>query len=134
MNKIIVDTCLYIEWFRGNLLEYSTDLLSNIPYLSSVVATELIAGAHTKQQQKELTKFISHYENAKRIIHPNHSICVIAGKCIEKLKIPTKNILGDTLIAMSAKSIGAEVWTVNRKDFIAINTVNKFKLNLIAQP
>ena len=129
MNKVVVDTCLYIEWFKGNLLEHSTDLLSNIPYLSSVVATELIAGARTKQQQRELGKFISHYEEANRVIFPNHSICLLAGKCIEMLNVPSKNILGDTLIAMSARSIGAEVWTINRKDFTAINTVNKFKLH-----
>ena len=131
MNKIIVDTCLYIEWFKGNLLGHSTDLLSNIPYLSSIVAAELTAGAHTKLQQRELNKFISHYEDANRIISPDHSICLLAGKCIEKLKLPSKNILGDTLIAMSARSIGAEVWTINKKDFTAINSVNKFKLHVI---
>ena len=63
MNKVIVDTSVYIEWFRGNLLEHSSDLLNSIPYLSSVVATELLAGAHTKTQKRELSKFLTHYEN-----------------------------------------------------------------------
>jgi len=131
MNKVLVDTCLYIEWFRGNLLEHSNELLSNIPYLSSIVATELIAGAHSKIQKREISKFISHYEEADRIISPSHNICFQAGKCIEKLTIPSKNILGDSLIAMSAKSIGAEVWTINSKDFNLIKKVFPFKLKVI---
>jgi predicted nucleic acid-binding protein len=131
MNKILVDTCLYIEWFRGNLLDHSNELLSNIPYLSSIVATELLAGAHSKIQKREVLKFISHYEDADRIISPTHSACLQAGKCIEKLSIPSKAILGDSLIAMSAKSIGAQVWTINSKDFNLIKKTIPFKLNVI---
>jgi predicted nucleic acid-binding protein len=131
MNKIVVDTCLYIEWFKGNLLEHSNELLSNIPFLSSVVATELLAGAYTKKQQRELKKFISHYQEANRILTPNHHTYMQAGKCIENLHVPTKSLLGDSLIAMSARGVGAEVWTINKKDFTAINSVFKFKFQIL---
>ena len=131
MNKVLVDTSLYIEWFRGNLLEHSNELLSNIPFLSSVVAAELIAGAHSKPQKREIFKFISHYENAERIIAPSHNICLQAGKIIEKLNTTSKSILGDALIAMSAKSIGAEVWTTNIKDFASLKKAHTFKLKPI---
>jgi predicted nucleic acid-binding protein len=132
VNKVVVDTSLYIEWFRGNLLEHSIELLNSVPYLSSVVATELFAGAHTKIQKRELSKFLSCYEKAERIITPSYSSCIQAGKCIEKLKYTSKSILGDSLIAMSAKSIGAEVWTANHKDFVALKSATPFKLKTVS--
>ena len=131
MNKIIVDTSLYIEWFRGDLLEYSSELLNNVPLLSSVVITELLAGAHSVKQKRELNKFFNQYEKANRIISPTNSTYFLAGECIQKLQVTSKSILGDSLIAMTAKSIGAEVWTVNAKDFSALKKVKSYKLKTI---
>jgi predicted nucleic acid-binding protein len=64
-----------------------------------------------------------------RIIYPDETISSEAGKTIQKMGVKSKDILGDTIIAMSAKSIGATVWTMN-KDFDKIRDVKEFKLKI----
>ena len=64
-----------------------------------------------------------------RIIFPDEIISSEAGKTIQKLGEKSKHILGDMIIAMSAKSIGATVWTID-KDFERIRDAKDFKLKV----
>ncbi|MBF0198860.1 MAG: PIN domain-containing protein [Planctomycetes bacterium] len=131
MKKVLVDTSLFISWFRGQHIDLAQKVLTCVPYLSSVVATELKAGARTTKQQRQLDKMLSAYEDTDRIITPDHQTYREAGTVIAKLGVPTKSILADTLIALSARSIGAEVWTINESDFKKVQGVRQYKLNVI---
>lgn len=131
MRKVVIDTSLYIGWFRGQHLDLAQEILVCQPILCSVVATELKAGARTRAQQRSLEKMLSAYEDSGRVITPNHQIYRDAGDVIAKLGIPTKKILGDALIVISARSIGAEVWTKNEADFEMIRKVRSFKLKIV---
>ncbi len=43
----------------------------------------------------------------------------------------TSSLVNDVLIALSARTIGAVVYTQNERDFAAIQSVRQFKLALI---
>ncbi|MBF0245028.1 MAG: PIN domain-containing protein [Planctomycetes bacterium] len=131
MKKIIVDTSLYIKWFRGEYLDLQEELLLNVPFLSSIVATELRAGARTKTQRRLLDSFLKPYEQTGRTISPSHEICLAAGEVIAFLAVPSHRILGDALIAMTARSIGAELWAVNKIDYENLLSAKAFKLRVI---
>jgi len=131
VKKVVIDTSLYIEWFRGQHLELAQEILVHQPFLSSVVTAELKAGARSAKQQRSLEQMLSCYEDSGRVITPTHQIYRDVGDVIAKLAIPAKQILGDALIAMSARWIGAEVWTKNEADFALICKARPFKLKIV---
>ena len=54
-------------------------------FLSSVFAMELFAGCRTKRQQSELESFLKPFEKAKRVIAPDHSSFLEAGRVLARL-------------------------------------------------
>lgn len=119
--KVVYDTCLYIDLLRSSQrLSLFTDP-SQIRYLSPIVLMELMAGARTPHQKKTVDRLLKPYSKAYRIIHLGANLFYKAGECIARMshaggQIP-KDITHDLLIALSAASIGATLFTSNKKDF-----------------
>ena len=128
-DKVIIDTSLYIQWYKGkNELIYR--LSQNVVcYLSSIVLIELLAGASNETKRNDVDRKKRIFSDMGRIIYPDESISMKAGKTIQKMNVKSKHILGDVIIAMSAKSIGATVWTMD-KDFERIKESQDFKLKV----
>ncbi len=137
MKKFLLDTDIYIEFLRrGAYHEVIRNLYtSETPgiYFSSVVIQELLIGAIGKEGRKNVETLYQPFESASRIITPTHNNWKEAGKLLSLLRIKRKDLrskvttlISDTLIALSAKNIGATVYTSNVTDFQTIREFSTF--------
>ena len=68
---------------------------------------------------------------------PSASIFRRAGQVLRELRTPRRDVrraslVGDVLIALSARASGATVWTADAGDFEAIRAIEPFSLRLAA--
>jgi predicted nucleic acid-binding protein len=96
---------------------------------------ELRAGAHTKDAIKAISELLNHFTQAGRLVIPSAGDYERAGAIIAKLQSEkgytvkkSASITNDCLIAASTRSLGATVYTQNRKDFEAIRTIMPLKV------
>ena len=137
MTKYIVDSDLYIELLRTGqyndiIAEIYTRETPNI-YFSSVVAQELLSGVIKEIGRKNVESLVTPFEKTGRIVTPGYAVWKETGNILSKLraerpelKSKLSQMINDTLIAMSAKSIGATVVTLNSSGFEAIKSVRNF--------
>jgi predicted nucleic acid-binding protein len=135
--KYIIDSDLYIDLLRTGqyhdiIAEIYTRETPNI-YFSSVVAQELLSGIINETGRKNVEAVLSPFEKTGRIVTPGYPEWKETGYILSKMRIKKPHfksklpqLINDTLIAMSAKSIGAVVVTLNASDFEAIKSVRNF--------
>lgn len=139
MIKKIVDTNIFIDRFSVPQLHKEIFVTKGFVYLSSIVMMELMAGAHTKDTCNTIGELVAFHKRTGRIVVPTSTAYEQAGDMLAKLQ-RTKgynlkkcaSIANDCLIAASARSIGAIVYTQNRKDFQAIKEVFDFQVTYIS--
>lgn len=135
--KYIIDTDLYIELLRTGLYHgiIAEIYIKETPYIyfSSVVAQELLSGAINETGRKNVEAILAPFEKTGRIVIPGYAIWKETGQILSRLRIEKPHLktklpcmINDTLIAMSARSIGATVVTLNSSDFGAINSIRNF--------
>lgn len=142
MQKHFIDTDLYIDLIRAGdshlvireIYERETPGI----HFSSIVAQELLAGAQSASGKKLIQRLLRPFEQAKRIVTPTHSVWNEAGNILAEIlrrhpnyrsKLP--GFVNDVLLAVSARSIGATLYTRNRDDFMAIYRIRPFSLVII---
>lgn len=135
--KYIVDSDLYIELIRTGryhdiIAEIYIRETPNI-YFSSVVAQELLSGVINEAGRKSVETVLNPFEKAGRIVTPGYTVWKETGNILSKLrykkphlKSKLPHMINDALIAMTARSIGATVVTLNSSDFEAIKSVRNF--------
>lgn len=135
MLKKLVDTNIFIDRFQNPELYKDIFLSEGLVYLSSVVFLELRAGAHTKEAMKAVYQLFEHFKRVDRLILPSVKDYERAGDTIARLQTArgydikkSASITNDCLIASSARTIGATVYTRNRKDFEAIKSLMDVKV------
>ena len=137
MRKYIIDTDLYIELLRtGSYHDIIAEIYSNETpniYFSSVVAQELLSGVVSEDGKKNVETIFRPFEKVGRIVTPGHIVWKEAGEILSELRIKRPDLktklsqmVNDVLIAMSARSIGAAVVTLNSSDFETIKTIRNF--------
>ena len=133
--KVVYDTCLYIDFFREKKYE---DLFYNsrhIRYLSPIVLMELRVGAILPESLKGLEMLFHAYEKAERIIDLSSVVYLKAGTVLQRILKKNgsikKGLSHDVLIAFSAISMGATLWTSNRSDFKMIQEHCPLKLEFL---
>src|SRR5262249_51968804 len=107
--------------------EFRPRYLRDIPltYFSSVVVQELLAGARTPRQRRQVAALYEPFERVRRIVTPSHLVWKEVGSVVAVVleKSPqfrsklASGLLNDILIALSGRSIGARVVTGNGQDF-----------------
>jgi predicted nucleic acid-binding protein len=92
-----------------------------------------MSGVASGDGRKNVEIIVRPFERGGRIITPGHSIWKETGEILSllrirkpELKTKLSKMINDTLIAMSARSIGATVITLNHSDFEAIKSVRNF--------
>jgi predicted nucleic acid-binding protein len=116
----IVDTSVYVSLYRSGQF---SDFLLQCDYLirgSSVVLAELGRGARTKEERD----YVRDLSKRLRLVTPTERDWLRSGEIVRKLSHKhsfdvhkTREIHFDTLIALSARSIGGTVITANGEDF-----------------
>jgi predicted nucleic acid-binding protein len=127
MSKYVIDTQMLIRAGRNHHEAERMDevLSASSPvYLSSVVAKELLSGAH-KHELRGLEKHLLRpLEKLGRVVTPTHRAWRDAGRILYKLRTMgwkiTPSLTNDVLIAVSATQIGATVVHDNARDYNAI--------------
>ena len=143
MAKHLIDTDLYIDLIQsGATLPLIRELYDkDAPgiYFSSIVAQELLAGARSPAAKKRVEILYRPFEKVGRVITPNHNLWKDAGGILAKvlqdrpnLKSKLPALVNDCLLALSARSLGASLYTRNRDDFLLLQSIRSFSLVVIS--
>ena len=138
MRRLVVDTNIYIDWFNAGRHEHILFERDTVKYLSAVVLMELRAGAFSSSDRRIVRRVESAFGKAGRILLPSHAVFAEAGDMLRRLQIgrdfsieTSHSIVGDVLIALSARSIAATVVTQNQRHDRAIQAVRPFQLVIV---
>ena len=141
MAKLLLDTSVYILKLRGQLAsEIEEQLRRALPltFLASVVAYELYRGAIDRAGKRLINHLVTPFEKTGRVITPSHGNWRDAARIVTALlrtepslatKVPA--LQNDTLIALSARHVGATVWTSDAEDFSLIRQQRPFRLRIV---
>ncbi|HEY6768793.1 MAG TPA: type II toxin-antitoxin system VapC family toxin [Candidatus Sulfotelmatobacter sp.] len=136
MRPALLDSSVYISALRRG--QHATLALRRLAadaplWLSAVVLEELYAGANDKGGFV-VAKLERDFDGAKRILVPNLSDWVWAGRVLARLgakhgfeKLGLGRLTNDALIAMSAGRAGVRVITANERDFRRIAECRAFQ-------
>ena len=136
MQPVLFDASVYITALRsGRDAALSLRRLSDSSplWLSAVVLEELYAG--TKSRDFPSIRRLEHdFERTRRLLVPNLSDWVQAGKAISLLatryhfeQVGKGRLTNDALIAMSAGRMGITVITSNARDFAKLAEFRTFQ-------
>jgi predicted nucleic acid-binding protein len=140
--KHLIDTDLYIDLIRtGETLPILRELYEqDAPgiYFSSVVAQELRTGARSRSGKRRVETLIEPFEKSSRIVTPTHSQWKECGDVLGRvldlrpdLKTKLAYLVNDCLLALSARSLGATLYSRNRDDFVLLQSIRRFSLVVI---
>ena len=107
-------------------------------YLSSIVVEELYAGALDPNGVRLVERHVGALEKAGRIVTPTFQDWKEAGKLVAQMtrkepgrKPKIQQMLNDILLALTARRIGADLFTFNRDDFELIRRHKPFSLKVL---
>jgi predicted nucleic acid-binding protein len=131
VRKALLDTNLWVDWIRQGL---HADLASGRGierHLSAVVLMELHAGARTRSGRRNVEQLERIFSSAGRIVAPSPPTFARAGAVLARLhaagrEVRRASLVNDVLIALTAREIGATVFTADAGDFAAIAAVADF--------
>ena len=135
LRKVVLDTNVYIGWLNAGLNERIMLGPGLVRFLSAVVQMELRVGAATLPARRAVDHLVRGYEAGGRLVAPANALFDSAGRTLRMLKeegreIRRGSLVGDVLIAHTARSMGAVVLTADR-DFEAIRSVLDFELEMV---
>jgi predicted nucleic acid-binding protein len=130
-QKAVPDTSFLIEHFRKGAVQDAFFELTRYYQIvfSSVVLMELFSGAYDPKERKLIERIRRNFT----VISVTERQWYLCGDVMMKLRrehkidpVRIKGLLPDTLLAVSARGIGALLITKNEKDFKLINEVIDF--------
>ena len=142
MAKHLIDTDLYIDLIQsGKTLPIIRELYDKEApgiYFSSVVAQELLTGARSPAGRRQVETLLRPFEKAGRIVTPSHRHWKEAGNMLARLlelrpdlKNELPGLVNNCLLALSARAIGATLYTRNRDDFVLLREMRPFSLVIV---
>src|SRR5262249_9352649 len=127
IHRSVLDTNIYIDWLNRGLHEDLVFRLGTVKCLSAIVMMELFAGVDTLHDRRILHRLVITFRKLGRIVTPSEHLYQEAGYVLHTLRTRLHynvsrdgSLVNDVLIALSARSIRAEVVTQNKRDFLAI--------------
>jgi predicted nucleic acid-binding protein len=136
VTKLILDTNVYIGWLNYRLHEALVMGPGAVRYLSSVVQMELRAGAVTRRARQGLDQLVRAHAASGRVVAPSPAQFDEAGLALRALQLAGRetrraSLVNDLLIALTARQIGATVYTRDFEDFEAIRRGRDFSLRTV---
>ena len=108
-------------------------------FLSGVVVEELYAGALNPGAVRLIERYVGTLERAGRVATPTFQDWKEAGDLVARItrkepgrKRKIQQMLNDILLALSARRIGADLFTFNRGDFELIRRYKPFSLKVLS--
>jgi predicted nucleic acid-binding protein len=138
MQRLVVDTDIYIDYLNAGLYGDVLFQPRTVKYLSAVVLMELLAGTSRVQDRRVVRGVEKTFRKARRVLAPTAAVFAEAGDVLQRLRrdrgyrlSSSNSVMNDVLIALSARSIGAAVVTRNERDYEAIRAVRAFPLIVV---
>jgi predicted nucleic acid-binding protein len=133
VRRTLLDTNIYIDWLNAGLHEDLVLGTGRLRILSAVVLMELRAGATTRRAVSAVATLSKAYASAQRLVAPQAAVYAEAGKVLSRLRqdgreVRRASLVADTLIALTARSVGAVLVTRDASDFTAIRKHVDFTL------
>ena len=139
MANSLIDSDIFIDFLQSGRFhaEIARLYAEHTPeiYFSSVVIEELLAGAVSLNERKNVELLYTPFERARRVIAPSPANWRDTGNLIARIfreqpssRSKLSHLVADCLIALSARTIGAIVHTRNRSDFELIRRFHHFSL------
>jgi predicted nucleic acid-binding protein len=132
VKRILIDTSVYVDWFRARRHEEIVSGRQGPPSLSSVVAMELLAGTRAS---RGLTEWTTKFWRSGRMLIPTWEVWKTTGRVLRELNrrgTGSTALTNDALIAMTARTEGLKVFTTNGRDFARIAAIEPFDLEIVA--
>jgi predicted nucleic acid-binding protein len=135
--KAILDTSVYLSFLRKNVkfVELTFLMRPTLLYMSSVVFTELYAGAKDRFTIRQLERVYRAFERLNRLAIPDKQVWFETGQVLQELgtrhgfeTLGLSRLTHDVLIALTARKLGAIVYTQNFRDFERIRVIRNFYL------
>lgn len=140
-RKVVFDTSVYIQAIQSGPTTLAYPLLiSALPrtYLSAVVVQELYSGAIDATGERLVETFVLRSEKTGRMLSPTYEGWKQTGKVLARIgrREPAQRsrlpkLVRDLLLALSAKQVGATLYTFNRADFTLISRYTQFALQVL---
>jgi predicted nucleic acid-binding protein len=131
VKRILIDTSVYVDWFRAGRHEEIVAGRHGPPSLSSVVAMELLAGGRAS---RALTEWATKFWRSGRMLIPTWEVWKATGPVLRELRrrgTGSAGLTNDALIAMTARTEGLRVVTRNGSDFARIAAIEPFDLEIV---
>ncbi len=137
--KAILDTSVYLSFLKrdGEIRDLGFLTRPTLLYMSSVVFAELSAGAKDRSTIRHLGKLYHTFDRLNRVIVPDKQVWFQTGQVLREMgtrhgfeATGLARLTHDVLIALSARKIGAVVFTQNRRDFERIRELRDFQLRV----
>src|SRR3972149_5852767 len=137
--KAILDTSVYLSFLRknGEIQDLGFLLRPTLLYMSRVIFAELYAGAKDRFTLWRLERVYRTFDRLARVVTPDKLVWFEAGEVLQQLGLGhgfeatgLARITHDVLIALTARKIGAVVFTRNKSDFERIRDLRDFDLRV----
>ena len=139
---VLLDTNVYLDALKSatGATRFERQFLPLVfqTYLSSVVVEELYAGALDDGAVRLVERQVGALERVGRLVTPLFEDWKKAGKLVALItrrepgrKPKVQQMLNDILLALSARRMGADLYTLNREDFKLIRRYQPFSLKLL---
>jgi len=137
--KAILDTSVYLSFLRrdGEIHDLRFLLRPTLLYMSSVVFAELYVGAKDRSTIRSLERLYRTFDRLDRVVTPEKQVWFEAARLLQQLGVRRgfearglARLTHDVLIALTARKIGAVVFTQNRRDFERIRELRYFQLRV----
>jgi predicted nucleic acid-binding protein len=136
VRRALLDTNVYIGWMNAGEHEALVLGPGLVRHMSAVVRMELEAGATTVAARRAVGHLSSAFERTGRLVVPSVSAWKRVGGVLRALRskgreVRRSSLVHDVLIALTARDIGATVFTNDGSDFTAIRKLVDFSLTIV---
>ena len=123
MDNVFIDSCIIIDFIRGNS-EIENEL-KNIskPCINFIVAMELMQGARNKQELQMIKKKLKRFW----LLPMQDEIANLSSQLIDLFSLSHKLEIPDGIIAATALIYDIPLYTNNLKDFKYIPNIKLYK-------
>lgn len=121
MKPLLIDTSVWIEWFHGrrrDLMEISRD---RALFMAAPVEMELHAGIHMVRNQRLLEALLAPFARHNRVVVPRREEFRKAGQILADAGLSASKHANHALICICARTLGAELWSLNTRDFAPLS-------------
>ena len=105
MRPVVIDTSLWIGWFRGSLGLLREEAKNRLLFMPPIVAMELLSGVRNKKDSQMVSHLIQTFGRHQRLLVPMQGDFERSGAILGRLGLPASKKSNDVLISVCARRV-----------------------------